>query len=611
MKKNRLLIFLMVILLICTPVFSALADANAADKSVTANQGNSRKYRVTVTVPGEDKENRHDEILIMVDGSYSLDKEWPYARDGILEIGSMVLNGKNNVRLTLMAFGMGPNVVAEHIETMEQLEALLDTYQGNLLYGRSSTNIEGAFIGIQRYLATHDDSMKDAIVVFMTDGGVNQYAYPNKWLTEVVAKYKNHSNLAVALFYELANVHAGEATLSPYTKSVFTEEEIEAMMNAVPEENLTAIQKIMEEPYDETITKGKKWLETVFQSAYAYNNMSDENGGYSICDMERAILDYQASINAYIENAFYYIAGSGNISGGETNNQKRAIDAANELATNEEYHLKNMYLVQYANDGRAEWMQFKTGTTQYKEMPANVEYVNAGAISNLVETIRKMLSDISLTPYNNVAIVDYMSKWVELLPETIRILDKDDQVVAEYDEEASDPANDAFQYKWLVDPPLCDELPPVVVENVPESEYELGGEDVIGNASGGIKKITWNIKQGPLLRIDHYRMEYDILVDINEPGFEYATSYPTNGNTYVNYTDENNLFQSNQIPVPKVKILLPKPPAPAPVPTPVPTPPPAEIPETGDTAHPAFWLAAMILTGAALVLALRRKNEKN
>ena len=153
--------------------------------------------------------------------------------------------------------------------------------------------------------------------------------------------------------------------------------------------------------------------------------------------------------------------------------------------------------------------------------------------------------------------------------------------------------------------------PPVVVENVPESEYELGGEDVIGNASGGIKKITWNIKQGPLLRIDHYRMEYDILLDINEPGFEYSTSYPTNGNTYVNYTDENNLFQSNQIPVPKVKILLPTPPAPAPVPTPVPTPPPAEIRETGDTAHPAFWLAAMILTGAALVLALRRKNEKN
>lgn len=75
MKKNRLLIFLMVILLICTPVFSALADADAADKSVTATQGNSRKYRVTVTVPGEDKENRHDEILIMVDGSYSLDKE--------------------------------------------------------------------------------------------------------------------------------------------------------------------------------------------------------------------------------------------------------------------------------------------------------------------------------------------------------------------------------------------------------------------------------------------------------------------------------------------------------------------------------------------------------
>ena len=106
MKNNRMILYLLVVLLACMPGFSALAAADAADKTVAETEDGSRKYRITVTVPGEDKENPYDEILIMVDGSYSLDQEWPYAKAGILEIGGMVLNGKNNVRLTLMAFGM-------------------------------------------------------------------------------------------------------------------------------------------------------------------------------------------------------------------------------------------------------------------------------------------------------------------------------------------------------------------------------------------------------------------------------------------------------------------------------------------------------------------------
>lgn len=605
MKSKRWMIFLLMIVMACAAVTGVQAEADAADKTVSSPESNSRKHRVTVTVPGADKENRHDEILIMVDGSYSLDNEWPYAKAGVLEIAGMVLNGKNNVSITLMAFGMGPNVVAEHISTMEELEKLLDTYQGNLLYGRSSTNIEGAFIGIQRYLAEHDDTLRDATVIFMTDGGVNQNARPNRWLTENIFRYTRYNEIATLICDELAAVEAGAAVLSEGTRATFTEEEIEKLKTAGSTNDTAAMTAIVSAAYDETMTKGTKWLQNQFSRIYAYHGMSDEDGGYSVCDMERATLDYQKANGLWMENAFYYTAArAGSIS--DSTDQQRAVDAAWELVTNEEYHLKNLYLVRYANDSRAGWMQFKNGSTQYKEMPENVEYIHSSKISDLAETIREMMVALSLTPFNNVSIVDYMSKWVELQPETICVLDKDDQLVAAYDPENSDPANNVYRYKWLTEEPLCQDLPPIVVSDVPGSEYEMGGPDVVGNASGGIKKITWNIKQGPLLKVDHYRMEYDILVDVNEPGFRYSVFYPTNGITYVHYTDENDEPQTNEIPVPNVKFSVPRP---AVTPAPQPTPPPADVPQTGDSMQPAFWLAALLITGTALGLSLRRKRR--
>ena len=109
-------------------------------------------YTVNIDIPYSPDQNKHDEVIVMVDGSSSVDTEWPAIREAISKIGNAFLNGKGNTQLTLMAFGISPNVVDDHITSTAELEALLNQYQGNLLYGRSSTNCSAAFEGINDYI---------------------------------------------------------------------------------------------------------------------------------------------------------------------------------------------------------------------------------------------------------------------------------------------------------------------------------------------------------------------------------------------------------------------------------------------------------------------------
>ena len=195
-------------------------------------------------------------------------------------------------------------------------------------------------------------------------------------------------------------------------------------------------------------------------------------------------------------------------------------------------------------------------------------------------------------------------------------------------------------YDWTGEA-LCAEKAPIVLELVDPADYADGGEDVVGNTEGDIWKITWNLKDGPLYRSDNYSLTYQVTVDTAEDDFEYDTWYPANGNTTVEYTDEEGEETVVDVEVPDVIVPSEKkdppkkdkdkdrkpvvtipdeqvPVAPAPEETveeevveiPEEEVPMADVPKTGDIS--ALWLALSALSGTGLAgvsVIGRRKRE--
>ena len=172
-----------------------------------------------------------------------------------------------------------------------------------------------------------------------------------------------------------------------------------------------------------------------------------------------------------------------------------------------------------------------------------VTFAAAGSMSNLLNTLDTAIEELSVTPYNDVVITDYMSKWVNFEQGTIKITDNTTGKVI-YDEAKGG---------WLIDVgrPTAQQIP-VIVENVWQGEYAEGGENVVGNVSGEIYKLTWYVKDGAMLRTDNYTMSYYVTVDTEEAGFEYDESYPANGLTTESYKDENGNGVTKEIKVPQV-----------------------------------------------------------
>ena len=59
-------------------------DAKTLEGTKTAEKIEKDKYGITVTVPGGDVENVHDEVIVMVDGSDSMDEEWEDMKKAIV-----------------------------------------------------------------------------------------------------------------------------------------------------------------------------------------------------------------------------------------------------------------------------------------------------------------------------------------------------------------------------------------------------------------------------------------------------------------------------------------------------------------------------------------------
>ena len=529
--KKTLSAFLAALMCMSAMGTTAMAEETLGNNTMTVSElgtketklldHGSNRYEVTIDVPGHGGDTSHDEVILMVDGSYSMDNEWPAMKEAINTIGETVLNGSGSTQLTLMAFGMGDNEVLVHVKDAGELAAALGELPGNLLYGRSSTNCEAGFTGVAEYIENHDESLKDVHVIFISDGNVNTdetpRAFDANWQT-----WTKFGALTVAKEAFGGTVSNGENLPAAFT-TVFgnrfdgaTREEI--LASEITDEEFIA------------------FAEELWTDVYAYSGLT-RGTEYPVSDAERAFVKYDKENGTYIQDLFYYTTYK---SAYVTYDDRwtRTPAAANELAAMNE--VESMYVVDY--DSYTSWMD--TGITSKKST-----FIQSNGIAGLCEALSGAMTELAKTPFNDVVVTDYMSKWVNLDTNTIKIID-----------------NNSGKVVWTITDgwaegitPLTDKENPVVVELVDPANYEAGGEDVIGNESGDIYKLTWYVKDGALLRSDNYRLSYEVTVDTAETGFEYGIDYPANGNTDLWYTDENGDEQTNEIEVPDVNVEKPEP----------------------------------------------------
>ena len=500
-----------------------------ADK--TAEKVGDERFDVSIEVPGGDAEKIHDEIILMVDGSYSMDNEWPAMKEAIVAIGEAVLDGSGHTQLTLMAFGMGDNEVLVHVKTVAELFAALGELPGNLLYGRSSTNCEAGFTGVAEYIMNHDETLGNVEVIFISDGNINTdetpRAFDANWQT-----WTKFGALTVAqAAFEGALVNGKNL---PAAFSVFGDRFAgmtnEQILNAVFVDKTVAI----------TDAEYLAYAEQLWTDVYAYSGLT-RGEAYPVSDAERAFVKYDKENGTYIQDLFYYTTYK---SAYVTYNDRwtRTPAAALELAAMEQ--VKHLYVVDY--DGKSAWMELGHEKS---------DFILSSGIAGLVEALQETLTVLSKTPFNDVVVTDYMSKWVILDPTTVRVVDGNGNLIAMFDEENSPKDADgnytAYLYKWVGEA-LCANKAPIVLDLIPESEYAAGGADVIGNADGEIYRITWNLKDGPLMRNEAFALQYQVIINTEEPGFEYNKDYPANGNTFAEYKDEDGKDNKTDIKVPDI-----------------------------------------------------------
>lgn len=485
-----------------------VVESSVATKTAEALE--NAKYQVEIQVPGEDTEERHDHVIVMVDGSYSTDDDWDKTKAAILKIGEAVLGG--NSHLSVTTFGIAANTVVEDVKTLEELEHNLPELPGGLLDGRSATNCEVGFDYIGEFIEAHQDEIENAYVIYISDGEVNTdestYQYYN-WKENSWLRFSLYNIGKMSISDELESVVNSGKELSHAYKTVFGDEVYSA-------EEFNAISE------DEAI----RFVDTVWDDVYEYCGL-DKEQAYSISYMEKAFLKYDEENNTHIQEAFYYTAYGRPF----PNKVERTISAAKKVADK----VNALYLVD--SNSETAWM---SSLAEYDK----TEFYVSGSVDNIVSTLDGVLSNLSYIPYSDVIVTDYMSKWVNLDKSTIKVVDNTSG-------ETIWNAVDG----WLISEnhPTAKENP-VEIEEVSKENYADGGNDVIGNRNGKIYKLTWYVKDGAMTRSDNYSLIYEVEVDELEFGFKYNVKYPANGITTIKYIDGENEEITENISVPSVSL---------------------------------------------------------
>ena len=476
------------------------------------------QYDVTISVPGDGEAVKiHDEIILIIDASYSCDEEWGDMKNNIIQIGEKVLGGAGRTQMTVISFGMGDYVVAEGVKSVEQLNALLPELPGGLLYGRSSTNCESGFTGAMEYIEGKRAELSKVDVIYISDFGVNT--------DETERVFDDWKTLATKFGPLLVAQSAFEngvnyGTNLPDAFSLF----------GTRFEGMTREQILNAVFVDKTVTiSDEEYLafgDQLWADVYEHSGLT-RGTAYPISTVERAFVKYDKDHESYIQDIFYYTTyNSKGVTYGDRHN--RSIAAGEQLAAMP--IVNELYMVRYGNHSQGWWA----------EKVDSAKYYSATSVADLMSVLSPMVDELSQTNYTNVVITDYMSKWVILDPTSIYIKnDTTGQIIWTV----------AGGWKEGVEP-LTPETP-IIVEEVESNQYVADdGKTVETNESGVLYMITWNVKDDCLLRTDNYSLHYVVTVDVDEPGFVAGTEYPANGHTYVEYEEDGR----NDIEVPDVTI---------------------------------------------------------
>ncbi len=273
-----------------------------------------------------------------------------------------------------------------------------------------------------------------------------------------------------------------------------------------------------------------EWANRLWKDAYEEAGLTyGESVKYPISKIEKVFVDYDAKHQYNVQDIFYY-----NIFGYTRPNKfidasdkgLRASAAVEKLA--EKDNVKKIYMIGYGNSAVNSWMNPDSGHKNAIESE-KVEYLHLNSVNDSLEISKPIVDNVEYTGYHDMSITEYVSKWGILQPNTIKIYDGD-KVIYEYSEETQ-------SFEWTIseeERPVTSQIP-IEVTVLEKDEYDVGGANTIGNTSGDIYKIYWKVKDGELFKTDHYHIEYEVLLDTEEEGFEYNVEYPTNGDSVVDY----------------------------------------------------------------------------
>lgn len=670
LKKVLSIILILLSLLTNTlPIYAAekpFAGKNA--KVINEDEG---RYKVTVSVPGETEKILHNEVILMLDASDSQGANWTSVKESIMTIAQAVLPqtlsnpDKATMAITIMGFGVSGKTVLQDVVSLDELQKKLEELPSNdaFLNGQSATNCEVGFTHIQDYVTSHKDDIRDAFVIYVSDGRANAseellelqfwpenpswwfggykeleslvkflfkggkvqghpYECEFYWLldgkdtvdaTDTVLGYTREN--IIEKFLELDDVTNKIASINTQiaattdvtelkklnsekqiweqiqsrfvtdsngtSKYIYkgtetvpsTTEEQEQMLIDLLKEDIDTLFNKMWADMSEVIPatdlrtgeavswpKWRVWIDTLWSDVYSYSNLNYQTGKYSCSTIEAAFLKYDSDFcgrtvrwTEHVSLAFYF-AFLGHVSVDKYSYPKtagiRAATACDNLAAMDQ--IGKIYLIGYGNWAKDSWMN-PNRATKYETgnyvKASNASFYSSSSITAISDALKEIVPDIVSTSHTDVKITDYMSKWVRLDLDSIRIY-KDDNCICKYN---YDEETGIGKHEWLIpEAERPTEKIPITVTVVKATDYTAGGDDVIGNKNGDIYKIIWQVKDDTVLVSDHYSLVYEVIIDENEPGFVSGTKYPTNGNTIEEFLDPKGELKSLSINVPKV-----------------------------------------------------------
>lgn len=520
--------------------------------SKTAAPGTEEgEYKVTLSVPGAEStaetSGKHNEVIIMVDGSISQGSNLGSLKKSLSSLGASFFTEDESTCLTLMGFGFSPNTFGHFYDLTTLNEALDGVSDGEgFLYGVSATNCEAAFNWINAYLNGEDaKNINEAVVLFTSDGEANYDESPvdfskwtagaSKWaLPETVEDPKkdcimDYVDYGIKLQRDCVVTYG--AALLPATVELITNYNENITEGELPIDltDLDAVDSFLRIHYVD-------WINLFLKDIFASIGLTYDPDGFesTMATFERAMWGYLRALghnydyrygwgivflNLYINVGKYqpdYYAGSGNDEFGS-----RAADACDLVVANSK--VKNVYLVGFKTNHKdknpaTHWMNPDSSVNARVTKNDKLAFIESENLEDAIDKIKTQVEDTVIkTMINNPVVTDPMSEYVDLDQDSIEVTFNGTTIWTAAD-------------GW--------EGAPVKVVKDPET-----GKD----------KIEWKVKDGALLITDRYAMTYTVKMNVENP--EEGKEYELNDPTKLLFDDEKGAPKQVDIEVPEVELV--------------------------------------------------------